>query len=318
MGKVLVKSAMYQYQMGPDGLQRYYTLGGSGGRAQPGEVRGRTKRNRVSGLTGALAGAAFGLAGESRSAGGFAGNIISGAEQGSRFGRGLADLATSRRRQELANLQEQSKIDRAKEAAQRDFQRRQALNPERLAVEGPRLTSLLNPMNINRRRFEAEQGQLQQARETNQRTLDANEQLGRDLASLGKEKLARDKRDARARGVSLDEHRATREAYDMAQNVDPAALTHVQQLMAGNVMGTPLQQPQMPQGEIPPAEGGAQTQSNANNNAMGTGPQAVQSHTNPSTEAAEQEEQEQQGGRDEEGDPDMLNRLRGMMEGENE
>ncbi len=243
MGKVLVKSAMYQYQMGPDGLQRYYTLGGSGRRAQPGEVRGRTKRDRALGLTGAVAGGLFGLAGESRSAGGFAGNIISGAEQGSRFGRGLANLATSRRRQELANLQEQSKIDRAKEAAQRDFQRRQALNPERLAAEGPRLTSLLNPMNINRRRFEAEQGRLQQARETNQRTLGANEQLGRDLASLGRAKFQQEKRRGRRRDDDP--------AVQAVRNIDPEKLQAAQRVLANVGIEAPQQQAQAPQQVAP-------------------------------------------------------------------
>ena len=67
-----------------------------------------------------------------------------------------------------------------------------------------------------------------------------------------------------------------------------------------------------------PAEHGVQSQTDALVNSEGIGPEAVQTHTNDSTENAEREMQEQQGGRDEEGDPEMLNRLRGMMEDENE
>ena len=168
MSKILVKASP-QIQIGPDGKpQMFYNVGFGGRRGGGDGARGRTKRSRALGAAGTLAGLAGGLAGESRSLGGFLSNLQVGAMQGGAAGRGLANLATSRRRQELANLQQQSKVDRAKEAAQRDFQRRQDLNPERLAAEGPRLTSLLNPMNINRRRLDAEQARLQQARETNE------------------------------------------------------------------------------------------------------------------------------------------------------
>lgn len=322
MSKILVKASP-QIQIGPDGKpQMYYNVGFGGRRGGGDGARGRTKRSRVLGAGGAALGALGGLAGGSRSLGGFLSNVQVGAMQGSAAGRGLADALTSRRRQELANLQEQSKVDRAKEAAQRDFQRRQDLNPERLAAEGPRLTSLLNPMNINRRRFDAEQARLQQARETNT----AAEQLGRELAQeasgIGRARLAQDKRDAKARGISLPEHRATAAAYEMAQNVGPEEVANLQRLIGAGLAPTQTlgqgQQPQVPQGQIPPAEGGAQTQSDANNNAMGTGPQAVQTHVPRQVENAEDEVREQQGGRGEEGDSEMLNRLRVMMEGENE
>jgi hypothetical protein len=223
---------MYQYQMGPDGLQRYYTLGGSGGRTQPGEVRGRTKRDRALGLAGAAAGGLLGLAGESRSLGGFAGNIISGAEQGSRFGRGLANLATSRRRQARADMEQRAKDDYDKQRAQADFEYRQ---------QNPSLATRMNPMNINRRRFEAEQGRLQQARETNQRTLGTNEQLGRDLASLGRAKFQQEKR----RGRRRDDDPAVR----AVQNIDSERLQPALDLLTGLGVQTPQQQAQAPQGQ---------------------------------------------------------------------
>jgi len=294
MSKILVKASP-QIQIGPDGKpQMFYNVGFGGRRGGGDGARGRTKRSRALGAAGTLAGLAGGFAGESRSLGGFLSNLQVGAMQGGAAGRGLANLATSRRRQELANLQQQSKVDRAKEAAQRDFQRRQDLNPERLAAEGPRLTSLLNPMNINRRRLDAEQARLQQARETNT----AAEQLGRELAQeasgIGRARLAQDKRDARARGVSLGEHQATREAYDMAQNVDPSTLAHVQQLMAGNVMGTPLQQPQASQ-QVQQAAGFNQTDKTVNEEL--NAPENRDNQSN-SVEAAQAEvgEESQQGG----------------------
>ena len=318
MGKVLVKSAMYQYQMGPDGLQRYYTLGDSGGRAQPGEVRGRTKRDRALGLTGAFAGGLLGLAGESRSLSGFAGNVISGAEQGSRFGRGLANLATSRRRQELANLQEQSKVDRAKEAAQRDFQRRQALNPERLAVEGPRLTSLLNPMNINRRRFEAEQARFQQASEANQATRSSAEQLGRELASLGRAKFQQEKRRGRRRDDDP--------AVEAVRNMDPERLQAAQRVLANVGIEAPQPQPQVPQGQVQQAAG-----FNQNDNTVDQQLNAPENRDNQSNsvEAAQAEvsEESQQGGGEEtsgragripEGDVERLANLFLQREADNE
>lgn len=293
MGKVLVKSAMYQYQMGPDGLQRYYTLGGSGGRAQPGEVRGRTKRDRALGLTGALAGAAFGLAGESRSAGGFAGNIISGAEQGSRFGRGLANLATTRTRQARADMEQQAKDDYAKQRAQADFEYRQ---------QNPSLATRMNPMNINRRRFEAEQGRLQQARETTQRTLDANEQLGRDLASLGKEKLRQDKREAKDRGKSLKDYRREKPALELASSMDEQRINAFNQMLdTAPRLGEMAQQSQVPQ-QIQPAEGSvaAGNGTNADNNRMLANEGNMDHQMNTESIQSELGSQDDEGGGDEE------------------
>lgn len=322
MSKILVKASP-QIQIGPDGKPQLFYDVGIGGRRGGGDgARGRTKRSRVLGAGGAALGALGGLAGESRSLGGFLSNLQVGAMQGGAAGRGLADALTSRRRQELANLQEQSKVDRAKEAAQRDFQRRQDLNPERLAAEGPRLTSLLNPMNINRRRFDAEQARLQQARETNT----AAEQLGRDLAQeasgVGRARLAQDKRDARARGVSLPEHRATAAAYEMAQNVGPEEVANLQRLIGAGLAPTQTlgqaQQPQVPQSQIPPPEGSvaAGNGTNADNNGMLANEGNMDHQMN--TESIQSELGSQDDGGGEEGDPELLNNLRGMMEGGNE
>ena len=69
--------------------------------------------------------------------------------------------------------------------------------------------------------------------------------------------------------------------------------------VVGNLAGTAApvgQQPQVPQGPIPLTQGGAQTQSDDRNDQVGTGPNAVASHTNHSTENAEKEVQEMQGG----------------------
>lgn len=267
MGKVLVKSAMYQYQMGPDGLQRYYTLGGSGGRAQPGEVRGRTKRDRALGLTGAVAGGLLGLAGESRSLSGFAGNVISGAEQGSRFGRGLANLATSRTRQARADMREQRRIDDTKQRAAELEERRAQGKGFNIPVptrddegklrfrddEGKlRLGSFdlarLNPM----ARFRAgnyavqqsEQEALDRANFLNQTRMATNEQLGRELARQGKDEYKQ-----RMKGRQRDDD----PAVEAVRNIDPERLQAAQRVLANVGIEAPQQQAQAP--PLPPPPG---------------------------------------------------------------
>jgi hypothetical protein len=102
---------------------------------------------------------------------------------------------------------------------------------------------------------------------------------------------------------------------------NPELVDAAKRLASGQVSGPTLgemaQQPQVPQ-QIQPAEHGAQSQTDATVNAEGTGPNAFASHTNPSTENAEKEVQEMQGGGDEGVDSARLDRLRGMMEDENE
>jgi len=234
MSKILVKAAP-QIQIGPDGKpQMYYNVGfGGGGRGGNG-VRGRTKRSRVGGALGGAVGVLGGLAGESRSLGGLLSNVQVGAMQGSAVGRGLAGLGTSRRRQARADLEEQAKDDYVKQRASLDFQERQS---------NPSFASRMNPMNINRRRFEAEQERMQQA---NRGAL-TPEEFGRHLAQRRDDsaRLARDNTNAQNREMGLAEHKATEAAYNMAQTVDPHQLAQAQQLIAGNIQG-PTSGQQMP------------------------------------------------------------------------
>lgn len=305
MGKVLVKSAMYQYQMGPDGLQRYYTLGSSGRRAQPGEVRGRTKRDHALSFTGALGGGLLGLAGESRSFGGFTGNIISGAEQGSRFGRGLANLATSRTRQARADMREQRRIDDTKQRAAELEERRAQGKGFNIPVptrddegklrfrddEGKlRLGSFdlarLNPM----ARFRAgnyavqqsEREALDRANFLNQSRMAANEQLGRELVRQGKDEYKQ-----RMKGRQRD----AEPTLQAVENMNRQRLEAAQNLLTG--LG--VQTPQAPQGQVQQAAG-----FNQNDNTVDQQLNAPENRDNQSNsvEAAQAEvsEESQQGG----------------------
>ena len=106
-----------------------------------------------------------------------------------------------------------------------------------------------------------------QARETNT----AAEQLGRELAQeasgIGRARLAQDKRDARARGISLPEHRATAAAYEMAQNVGPEEVANLQRLIGAGIAPTQtlgqVQQAQAPQ-QVQQAAGFNQTDKTVN------------------------------------------------------
>ena len=117
MGKVLVKA--YEYQIGPDGKpQMYYNLSARGRGGGGNGVRGSTKREKAAALAGGAVGVLGGLTGESRSLGGLAGQMFAGYQQGSTAGRGLANMATSRRRQARADLVEGRKQAQAKDDAQ--------------------------------------------------------------------------------------------------------------------------------------------------------------------------------------------------------
>jgi len=134
MGKVLVKA--YEYQIGPDGKpQMYYNLSGRGRGGGGGDgPRGRTRRNKWGGRLGGAVGVMAGLTGESRSLGGLAGQMFAGYQQGSAAGRGLANMATSRRRQARADIiegekQAQAKGDaQARLAGEREMKRRRGLD----------------------------------------------------------------------------------------------------------------------------------------------------------------------------------------------
>jgi hypothetical protein len=224
--------------------------------------------------------------------------------QGAAAGGGLANFLTSRRRQARADLIEGQKQAQAKDDAQarlrgeEEYARRPGL--QRRAV-GP-FANVASP----------EQGFMRRVSRRNM--TDFGRQIQQEEMRLQEEakERARQQKELDKQGFKGD----VRQFMEAQKNLPSQQVVDVVSSLTGTA--APVgQQPQVPQ-QIQPAEGGAQTQSDSNNNAMGTGPQAVQSHTNPSTEAAEQEVQEQQGGRDEEGDPEMLNRLREMMEGENE
>lgn len=287
MGKILVKASP-QIQIGPDGKpQMYYNVGFGGRRGGGDGARGRTKRSRALDAAGTLAGLAGGLAGESRSLGGFLSNLQVGAMQGGAAGRRLANLATSRTRQARADMEQQAKDDYAKQRAQADFEYRQ---------QNPSLATRMNPMNINRRRFEAEQGRLQQARETNQRTLGTNEQLGRDLASLGKEKLRQDKREAKGRDMKLEEYRRQKPALALASSMDEQQINAFNQMLdTAPRLGEMAQQPQAPQGQVQQAAGFNQTDKTVDEQI--NAPENRDPYSN-SVEAsqAEMSEESQQGG----------------------
>lgn len=288
MGKILVKASP-QIQIGPDGKpQMYYNVGFGGRRGGGDGARGRTKRSRALGAAGTLAGLAGGLAGESRSLGGFLSNLQVGAMQGGAAGRGLANLATSRTRQARADMEQQVKDDYAKQRAQADFEYRQ---------QNPSLATRMNPMNINRRRFEAEQGRLQQARETTQRTLDRNEQLGRDLASLGKEKLRQDKREAGKRDMKLEEYRRQKPALALASSMDEQQINAFNQMLdTAPRLGDVQQQSQAPQGQVQPAAGFDQNDNTVNQQLNAPENRDNQSNSVEAAQAEVSEESQQGGG----------------------
>jgi len=310
MGKILVKAP--QIQLGPNGPQMFYNVGVGGGGGGGNGARGRTKRSRVGGALGGAVGVLGGLAGESRSLGGLLSNVQVGAMQGSAVGRGLAGMATSRRRQARADLEEQEKVDRAKEGAQRDLQQRRAMNPERLAAEGPSLASLMNPKNINRRRFEAEQERMQQA---NRGAL-TPEEFGRHLAQRRDDsaRLARDNTNAQNREMGLAEHKATEAAYNMAQTVDPHQLAQAQQLIAGNLQGPTLGQ-QMPATPVQPAAGFNQSDKTVNEELNTEGNRDNQSNSVERSQAEIAEEQTGQQGQQGQKPPEEFERRQGAFEG---
>jgi hypothetical protein len=292
MSKILVKAP--QIQMGRDGPQLFYDVGVSGRRRGGDAVRGRTKRSRVGGALGGAVGVLGGLAGESRSLGGLLSNVQVGAMQGSALGRGLADLGTSRRRQARADLEEQAKDDYAKQRASLDFQERQS---------NPSFASRMNPMNINRRRFEAEQERMQQA---NRGAL-TPEEFGRHLAQRRDDsaRLARDNTNAQNRGMGLAEHKATEAAYNMAQTVDSQQLTEAQNYLQ-NVQ--PVQTTQMPAVPIQPAAGFNQSDKTVNEQLNTEENRDNQSNSVERSQAEIAEEQTGQQGQQGQKSPEELQR----------
>jgi len=317
MSRVLVKG--YEYQIGPDGKpQMYYNLSGRGRGGGGGDgPRGRTFRSKLGGRLGGAVGVMAGITGESRSLGGLAGQMFAGYQQGSAAGRGLANMATSRRRQARADILEGEKQAQAKDDAQarlageREMKRRRGFDRRDLSLEqirdmgpspnrrrilpgigGRNMTQFGHELAAHREEQEAIAAE-QAKREQKERTALERAGLGSDIKAL----------------------------QQFRQMNNPELVDAAKRLASGQVSGPTLgemaQQPQVPQ-QIQPAEHGAQSQTDATVNAEGTGPNAFASHTNPSTENAEKEVQEMQGGGDEGVDSARLDRLRGMMEDENE
>ena len=313
MSKILVKASP-QIQIGPDGKpQMFYNVGFGGRRGGGDGARGRTKRSRALGAAGTLAGLAGGLAGESRSLGGFLSNLQVGAMQGGAAGRGLANLATSRRRQARADILEGEKQARTRSdaeaqlAGEREMQRRRGLDPADFSLE--QIRGMPSP---NRRRILPGFGRKNMT------------QFGRDLAAYQTEQEAiaaeQAKREQKERtaleraGLGSD----IRQLQQIRQMNNPELLDAANRLASGQVSGPTLgemaQQPQASQ-QVPPLS--EQTQGEINRGDQIPAADAQYADSSPSQRSTNIELPDD-GGDDEGVDSAMLDRLRGMMEGENE
>ena len=244
MSKILVKASP-QIQIGPDGKpQMYYNIGFGGRRGGGDGARGRTKRSYAGSIAGGTLGALGGLAGESRSLGGFLSNLQVGAMQGGALGRRIADsrLVTPRRRQARADLVEGQKQARARSdaearlAGEREMKRRRGFDRRDLSLEQIRD---MGP-SPDRRRILPGIGRRNMT------------QFGRDLAAFQSEQEAAAAEQAkqeklRARGRRRDDD----PAVQAVRNIDPERLRAAQQVLANAGIQAPQQQPQAPQQIVP-------------------------------------------------------------------
>jgi len=252
MSKILVKASP-QIQIGPDGKpQMYYNVGFSGRRGGGDGARGRTKRSRVLGAGGAALGALGGLAGGSRSLGGFLSNLQVGAMQGGAAGRGLANLATTRTRQARADMREQRRIDDTKQrAAELEERRAQGKGfnvpvPRRDDDGKLRLRNFdlarLNPMaRVRAHNYGVQQSErqaLDRANFSQQTQMAANEQLGRELARQGKDEYKQ-----RTKGRQRD----AEPVLQAVENINQERIQPALDLLTGLGIQAPQQQPQAPQ-----------------------------------------------------------------------
>ena len=313
MGKVLVKS--YEFQIGPDGKpQMYYNITGRGRFNRGNASAGRTFRDRAGSFAGGTAGLLASLAGESRSFGGALGQAIAGAQQGSYFGRGLARRTPGNRRaQARADLIEGEKQTRARSdaeaqlAGEREMQRRRGLDPADFSLE--QIRGMPSP---NRRRILPGIGRKNMT------------QFGRDLAAYQTEQEAiaaeQAKREQKERtaleraGLGSD----IRQLQQIRQMNNPELLDAANRLASGQVSGPTLgemaQQPQASQ-QVPPLS--EQTQGEINRGDQIPAADAQYADSSPSQRSTNIELPDD-GGDDEGVDSAMLDRLRAMMEGENE
>jgi len=253
MSKILVKASP-QIQIGPDGKpQMFYNVGFGGRRGGVDGARGRTMRNIIGRYGGGALGTLGGLAGESRSLGGFLSNVQVGAMQGAAAGGGLADFLTSRNRQKRADIREgekQAKLQADVEAqlrGERELKRRRNVMRDTGVYEyqegepvsptsrlGPRFSRGLN------------RGILGRLGGRDMR------QFGHDLAAFQSEQEAAAAEQAkqeklRARGRRRDDD----PAVQAVRNIDPERLRAAQQVLANAGIQAPQQQPQAPQQIVP-------------------------------------------------------------------
>ena len=272
MGKILVKASP-QIQIGPDGKpQMYYNVGFGGRRGGGDGARGRTTRNIIGRYGGGALGALGGLAGESRSLGGFLSNLQVGAMQGAAAGGGLADFLTSRNRQKRADIREgekQAKLQADVEAqlrGERELKRRRNVMRDTGAYEyqqgepvSPMKRTLLGRLGGRDMRqfghelaaYQTEQEAIaaeQAKREQKERAAMERANLGSDINTL-----------RRVRELGLSDEFLT--SLEQAPAIVPTSQ------LAPAPVG---QQPQGPQGPVedPPNSVGAGVGTNADNNRM--------------------------------------------------
>lgn len=241
MGKILVKASP-QIQIGPDGKpQLYYNVGFGGRRGGGDGARGRTNRSYAGSIAGGTLGALGGLAGESRSLGGFLSNLQVGAMQGGALGRRIADsrLVTPRRRQARADILEGEKQARARSdaearlAGEREMKRRRGLE-----VDPNMSLQEMRDMGPTPRRRRVLPG-------IGGRNMT---QFGHELAAHREEQEAIAAEQAkqeklRARGRRRDDD----PAVQAVRNIDPERLRAAQQVLANVGIEAPQQQSQTPQ-----------------------------------------------------------------------
>lgn len=312
MSKILVKASP-QIQIGPDGKpQLYYNVGFGGRRGGGDGARGRTKRSYAGSIAGGTLGALGGLAGESRSLGGFLSNLQVGAMQGGALGRRIADsrLVTPRRRQARADLIEGEKQARARSdaearlAGEREMKRRRGLDFDpNMSLQEMRD---MGPTPRRRRVLPGIGGKNMT-------------QFGYELATH------REEQEAIAAEHARQQKELDKQGFkgDVRQFMEAKKKLPSQQIVdvVGSLAGTAApvgQQPQVPQSQIPPPEGSvaAGNGTNADNNGMLANEGNMDHQMN--TESIQSELGSQDDGGGEEGDPELLNNLRGMMEGGNE
>lgn len=307
MGKILVKASP-QIQIGPDGKpQMYYNVGFGGRRGEGDGARGRTMRSRLLGAGGAALGALGGLAGESRSLGGFLSNLQVGAMQGGALGRRIADsrLVTPRRRQARADILESEKQARARSdaeaqlAGEREMKRRRGLE-----VDPNMSLQEMRDMGPTPRRRRVLPGI-----------------GGRNMTQFGHELAAhREEQEAIAAERARQQKELDKQGFkgDVRQFMEAQKNLPSQQVVdvVGSLAGTAApvgQQPQAPQ-QIAPLSQETQNQITQGDTLPSANAQYADS--SPSQRSTNIELPDDEG--DENADSAMLDKLRGMMEGENE